>query len=191
MVDEQRILTKIDELDAYLEELRAVAPENFKEYERIEKKRSCERLLQIYIECVIDICKVLVSGMRLGLPSDENDLFLKLHKRGVVSGTMWRVLRQMRGFRNILIHEIGAGPAGLAAAHDLVRQGMRPILLEKGKMVGGLARQLFQVPFRPYPQEDSSEQWISNRFGDRLYRTFFKTYTEKVWGIPCSEKWKK
>jgi len=107
-VDEQRILTKIDELDAYLEELRAVAPENFKEYERIEKKRSCERLLQLCIECVIDICKVLVSGMRLGLPSDENDLFLKLHKRGVVSGTMWRVLRQMRGFRNILIHEYAA-----------------------------------------------------------------------------------
>ena len=26
-----------------------------------------------------------------------------------------------------------------------------------------------------------------NRFGDRLYRTFFKEYTEKVWGVPCSE----
>src|SRR5204862_5819394 len=25
------------------------------------------------------------------------------------------------------------------------------------------------------------------RFGKRLYRTFFKTYTEKVWGIPCSQ----
>ena len=31
------------------------------------------------------------------------------------------------------------------------------------------------------------EQWISNRFGGRLYRTFFKSYTEKVWGIPCSQ----
>ncbi len=31
------------------------------------------------------------------------------------------------------------------------------------------------------------EQWVSNEFGERLYRTFFKTYTEKVWGIPCSE----
>ena len=26
-----------------------------------------------------------------------------------------------------------------------------------------------------------------NRFGDRLYRTFFKEYTEKVWGVPCRE----
>jgi protoporphyrinogen oxidase len=39
----------------------------------------------------------------------------------------------------------------------------------------------------PYPQEDSLEEWVSNRFGKRLYRTFFKTYTEKVWGIPCSQ----
>lgn len=36
-------------------------------------------------------------------------------------------------------------------------------------------------------REDSLEEWVSNRFGRRLYETFFKTYTEKVWGVPCSE----
>ncbi len=40
---------------------------------------------------------------------------------------------------------------------------------------------------RPYPVEENLEQWVSNRFGKRLYRIFFKTYTEKVWGIPCTE----
>jgi protoporphyrinogen oxidase len=35
--------------------------------------------------------------------------------------------------------------------------------------------------------EDSLEEWVSNRFGWRLYTLFFKTYTEKVWGVPCSE----
>ena len=35
--------------------------------------------------------------------------------------------------------------------------------------------------------EDTFEQWVTNRFGRRLYEIFFKTYTEKVWGIPCSE----
>jgi protoporphyrinogen oxidase len=40
---------------------------------------------------------------------------------------------------------------------------------------------------RPSPVEDTFEQWVSNRFGRRLYEIFFKTYTEKVWGIPCSE----
>ncbi|MCF6290799.1 MAG: FAD-dependent oxidoreductase [Desulfobacterales bacterium] len=36
-------------------------------------------------------------------------------------------------------------------------------------------------------EEDTFEQWVCNRFGRRLYATFFKTYTEKVWGIPCHE----
>lgn len=156
---------------------------------------------------------------------------------------------------------IGAGPAGLAAGYELVRQQVRPLVLEKGPMVGGIARtetykgyafdvgghrfltknkeieqlwqdtlgddlikvnrlsriyyrnHFFNYPLtvfnalanlglsesisvllsylrsylRPYPEENTFEEWVTNRFGDRLYRTFFKTYTEKVWGIPCSE----
>jgi protoporphyrinogen oxidase len=39
----------------------------------------------------------------------------------------------------------------------------------------------------PRKQERSLEDWVINRFGERLYRIFFKTYTEKVWGMPCSE----
>lgn len=36
-------------------------------------------------------------------------------------------------------------------------------------------------------EPESFEEWVTDRFGERLYRTFFKTYTEKVWGIPCSK----
>ncbi len=39
----------------------------------------------------------------------------------------------------------------------------------------------------PYRREDTFEQWVTNRFGKRLFETFFKAYTEKVWGISCSE----
>ena len=41
--------------------------------------------------------------------------------------------------------------------------------------------------YRPSPVEENFEQWVTNRFGRRLYEIFFKTYTEKVWGIPCTE----
>lgn len=40
---------------------------------------------------------------------------------------------------------------------------------------------------RPYKGPSNFEQWVVNRFGRRLYDIFFKTYTEKVWGIPCAE----
>ena len=39
----------------------------------------------------------------------------------------------------------------------------------------------------PNGREDNLEQWVSNRFGKRLYSHFFKGYTEKVWGVPCTE----
>jgi protoporphyrinogen oxidase len=40
------------------------------------------------------------------------------------------------------------------------------------------------APIRP---EVSFEDWICNRFGRRLFDLFFKSYTEKVWGIPCNQ----
>jgi protoporphyrinogen oxidase len=40
---------------------------------------------------------------------------------------------------------------------------------------------------KPKGKEENFEQWVSNRFGKRLYQHFFKTYTEKVWGVPTTE----
>jgi protoporphyrinogen oxidase len=40
---------------------------------------------------------------------------------------------------------------------------------------------------KPKGQEDSLEQWVTNRFGKRLFELFFKSYNEKVWGVPASE----
>jgi protoporphyrinogen oxidase len=40
---------------------------------------------------------------------------------------------------------------------------------------------------RPPGEEVTFEQWVSRRFGRRLFELFFRTYTEKVWGVPCSE----
>ena len=39
----------------------------------------------------------------------------------------------------------------------------------------------------PTHPEDNFSAWVSNRFGKRLFEIFFKTYTEKVWGIPCDQ----
>ncbi|MGB5161336.1 MAG: NAD(P)/FAD-dependent oxidoreductase [Thermoanaerobaculia bacterium] len=156
---------------------------------------------------------------------------------------------------------IGAGPAGLTAANELLALGRSAEVYEKDAVVGGISRtaeyrgyrfdigghrfftkipavqklweevlgedflerprlsriyyndRFFDYPLKPlnalrglgpieagrvglsylwaqwapHPTEDNFEEWVSNRFGRRLYEVFFKTYTEKVWGMPCTE----
>lgn len=43
------------------------------------------------------------------------------------------------------------------------------------------------VKMFPVKNPKNFEEWVVNQFGQRLFRIFFKTYTEKVWGIPCTE----
>ncbi len=56
-------------------------------------------------------------------------------------------------------------------------------LVASAACVGSLAL----ARLRPIPDESTFEAWVVNRFGRRLFDTFFRSYTEKVWGVPCSE----
>jgi uncharacterized protein YutE (UPF0331/DUF86 family) len=108
VLDHERILAKVDELDGYQRELTQIVPATYAEYlEKGEKRRACERLLQISIQCVIDICGLLVAGFRLGLPAEEEDLFEKLERAHFLVPEITKMLQTMRGFRNILVHEYG------------------------------------------------------------------------------------
>ena len=44
-----------------------------------------------------------------------------------------------------------------------------------------------RVRLRPPADQPTFEGWVSARFGRRLYRIFFKSYTEKLWGIPAHQ----
>ena len=106
-MDKERILVNIDRLDRYLNELKDIMPENYTTFQKIEKKRACERLLQVSIESVLDICAQMVIELRLGLPSEEDDIFEKLEQAEIISSATRETLKRMKGFRNILVHEYG------------------------------------------------------------------------------------
>src|SRR3989344_7740813 len=104
-MDKKRIMAKIDELDSYLTELDEIKPSDFEEYiGSIEKKRACERLLEISIETMLDICNIIISELKLGLPSNEEQIFDKLYDKKIISVKMMLKLKGMKGFRNILVH---------------------------------------------------------------------------------------
>ncbi|MSM40530.1 MAG: NAD(P)-binding protein [Geobacter sp.] len=155
---------------------------------------------------------------------------------------------------------IGAGPAGLTAAHALTAREVPAVVYEQDGQVGGIARTVeykgfrfdlgghrfftkqplirnlwqsllgdelltrprlsriyFEGRFYDYPlkplnvlrnlgvstslraigsylrrkvrpitPETSFADWVTNRFGDCLFELFFRAYTEKVWGVPCT-----
>ncbi len=159
------------------------------------------------------------------------------------------------------IYILGAGPAGLAAAYTLTKQGESVVILERDNRCGGLAKSIpyqgFILDYGPhrfftkiapvlklwdevlgedqvtinrltriyyggkyfsYPLKASESllalgpiesikilisyfkailfpnhnpqnfaEWVTSKFGKRLFEIFFEGYTEKLWGIPCIE----
>ncbi|MCF2136847.1 MAG: DUF86 domain-containing protein [Candidatus Thorarchaeota archaeon] len=118
----QRILSKLDEHDQIMHEIRIVLPPSYVEYKSsLTQKRAIERLIQIAIECVIDLCAVIVSAQRLGIPSSEMDVFSQLE--GIVFDASTIVkLREMKRFGNRIVHRYGNIDDAyvLEAVHELL-----------------------------------------------------------------------
>lgn len=51
----------------------------------------------------------------------------------------------------------------------------------------GLGSYFYEKVFSPKRDESTFEGWVTRRFGQRLFRTFFKSYSEKLWGLPCDQ----
>src|SRR5271170_1854239 len=51
--------------------------------------------------------------------------------------------------------------------------------------MGSIGLSYLKAKLFPRREEKTLEDFLINRFGGELYRTFFKSYTEKVWGVPC------
>jgi len=92
--------------------------------------------------------------------------------RDVIGGDFLKVRRLSRIYYNGSFFQYPLRPLG-----TLRRLGP----LESARVIASYAA----TRMRRHPQPENFEQWTIRRFGRRLYEIFFKTYTEKVWGIPC------
>lgn len=104
-MDKQRILSLLDMLETYVGELRKGLPADFLAYKKnLEKKRFCERTLQLAIEVCLDISYMLLKELRLGVPANEETVFDKLKDAQIFSEQLSEKLSKMKKFRNVLIH---------------------------------------------------------------------------------------
>ena len=57
------------------------------------------------IEICIDVSQLLVKELKLGLPTEEDNLFDKLEQAKVISKLLSKKLKEIKKFRNVLIHK--------------------------------------------------------------------------------------
>ena len=103
MIDQPLVEKKLALIETYVRELESLArPEAVAD--DVREARFIEYTLQIAIQAALDIASHIVSEERLGEPETNADLFTALAKDGWIAKDLLPKLRQMAGFRNILVH---------------------------------------------------------------------------------------
>ena len=103
MTDLDLIAKKLAEIETYVRELRTlVSVEKIKV--EVKEERFAAHTLQLAIQNTLDVCSHIVSDERLGEPRTNQELFTLLEHNGWLPGPLARNLRNMAGFRNILVH---------------------------------------------------------------------------------------
>ncbi len=115
MTDANLVAKLLGKLESYVRELRSLArPELIRT--DVREERFVEHTLQLAIQAALDVASHIVSDDRLGEPSTNSQLFEILVRHGWIPEELSDTLRQLVGFRNILVH--GYSDVDL----DIVRQ---------------------------------------------------------------------
>lgn len=101
------MLAKLAEMDAYLDELEEMLPPEEEYLQNLPIRRACEKTIELAVETVIDVLAIIVAEEKLGFPAEEESLVVVLQKKGFLSEKLSKKIRQMKGFRNIIVHKYG------------------------------------------------------------------------------------
>jgi uncharacterized protein YutE (UPF0331/DUF86 family) len=102
------LLEKIDNPDPPLEIVEESLPNELEEFRELGLvKDGIYKKTEFCIENIIDICSIINSDINAGMPSDEDNILDNLEKNKVISKNLVKALKEMKGFRNILVHKYG------------------------------------------------------------------------------------
>ena len=105
MVDPKVLASRIGKLRSYLEKLRILAAIPQEEFlQDFTKVESAKHLLQVSVECCLDIAHHMVADEGYRTPADYYDTFVVLHEKDILPEDFLPTLRQMVRFRNRVVH---------------------------------------------------------------------------------------
>lgn len=106
MIEIDLIRRKLSRLNMYLEQLSPIGEKTFVEYQTNSYlKYTAERLIELIVECAIDINSHVVVEMKKRPPEDYTGSFIKAAEVGLISRELADKLKGSAGMRNILLHE--------------------------------------------------------------------------------------
>ncbi len=102
------IRTKIKEMDESITLIKEHLPDTFEEFSNLGLvKDGIYKRLEFCIESVLDICAVINTDLKLGVPESDENILDNLIRNNIISDELGCSLKSMKGFRNILVHRYG------------------------------------------------------------------------------------
>ena len=105
---EKEIRYKLKQIEENLSLIENNLPDNFKEFKQLGLvKDGIYKRIENAIEDMIDICGIINSELKLGIPTEDEDLIDNVFKKKIISKNLYLKIKEMKGFRNILVHRYG------------------------------------------------------------------------------------
>lgn len=117
MTDSALVAKKLAHIESCVSDLRRLARVDALDTD-VREQRFVEHTLQLAIQAALDVASHIVSDRRLGEPRTNRELFDLLHRDGWIDQALTATLRNMAGFRNVLVH--GYDDVDLAVVRDVL-----------------------------------------------------------------------
>lgn len=102
------ILSKINEIEESIPLIADNMPEEFEEFENLGLlKDGIYKRIQYIIENILDICAIINSDMKFSSPGEEDDIINNLVKNKILPHSIGNKIKELKGFRNIIVHRYG------------------------------------------------------------------------------------
>ncbi|MHA1195000.1 MAG: type VII toxin-antitoxin system HepT family RNase toxin [Promethearchaeota archaeon] len=83
-------------------------PDKFEDFMNLGLiKDGIYKRIEASIQEIINICSIINSDLKLGIPSNRDQIIFELENNNILSSTMARKVKQMKGFKNFLVHRYG------------------------------------------------------------------------------------
>lgn len=118
------IESKIEQIIGSIEFIEENFPDKFEEFNSSKIiKNAIYKEVEYALENLVDLCSIINSDLRLGSPETEDSIFDHLENSKVFRKEVIELIREMKGFRNILVHKYGE--INDEKAFETIKEGLK------------------------------------------------------------------